>query len=189
MEIILASQSPRRAELLGRTIKDFRVVVSEVSEELPEGISPGDAVEMLCLRKAEAVASSNPDALVIGSDTVVALGDKILGKPESADHAAEILRELSGREHVVYTGVAICAGGKSESFISSTAVKFYELSEELISAYVADGEPMDKAGAYGIQGLGGLLVEGIKGDYFTVMGLPMAELYRVLKTYPVELKI
>ncbi len=189
IELILASASPRRVELLGKITKNFRVQVSEVSEDLPQGITPRDAVEMLSLRKAMEVAKANPAALVIGSDTVVAIDDQILGKPTDKADACCMLRRLSGREHVVYTGVALCMNGKSESFVSQTSVRFNLLSDEMITAYVESGEPMDKAGAYGIQDIGSILVEKIDGDYFTVMGLPVSELYKRLKNYPIGMNI
>ena len=177
--IILASQSPRRQELLKYITTEFEIRVSEVDEALPDGISPSDAVLYLSNIKAQPFA--NGDDIVIGADTVVALDGKLLGKPRSEKEAAEMLRSLSGRIHKVYTGVAIVCGDKVTSFFDETEVEFYPLTDEEIFDYVATGEPMDKAGAYGIQGRGAVLVKRINGDYFNVMGLPISKVYRELK--------
>ena len=135
----------------------------------------------LALQKAQAVAKDHRKSAVVGSDTVVALDGKILGKPHSESEAAEMLRSLSGRIHKVFTGVAIVCGEKVTSFFEETEVEFYPLTDQEILDYVATGEPMDKAGAYGIQGRGAVLVKRINGDYFNVMGLPISKVYRELK--------
>ena len=179
-EVILASGSPRRQELLQLVIDHFEVYVSDVDETLPEGIAPCDAVEMLALRKAQTVADLRPHALVIGADTVVAVEGQILGKPRDDDQAAEMLRILSGRTHQVYTGVAICEKSASSVFSCCTQVEFAPLTEAEIDWYLSTGEPFDKAGAYGIQGYGARFVKGITGDYFNVMGLPVNRLYTIL---------
>lgn len=182
-KIILASASPRRKELMTLAGYDFEVKCADIIETVPENAKPEDVVMSLALQKAQAVARENPEAIVVGSDTVVALDEKILGKPHSKQEAVEMLRSLSGRCHRVYTGVAIIKGEELKSFFEKTEVEFYPLSDEETESYVATGEPMDKAGAYGIQGRGALLVKGIDGDYFNVMGLPIAKLYREMKDF------
>ena len=176
--IILASQSPRRRELMNYITKDFQIKVSNVDETLPEGISPQDAVLYLSRIKAEPFANKND--VVIGADTVVAIDGKILTKPANKGEAADMLRLLSGREHSVFTGVTVIKDGNCKSFFEETKVKFFELTDSEIEQYIATGEPMDKAGAYGIQGFGALLVEKINGDYFNVVGLPVSKLNRLL---------
>ncbi len=184
-EIILASASPRRRELMEKVGLQFTVKVADICEIIPENATPDEAVMSLALQKAQAVAAENPDSVVIGADTVVALGDEILGKPRSEENAAELLKKLSGKSHTVYTGVAIIHGEKSKSFCEATEVEFYTLSDREIADYVATKEPMDKAGAYGIQGKGAVLVKRIDGDYFNVVGLPVAKLYRELRDFDV----
>ena len=176
MMIILASQSPRRRELMKYITEDFTATAADVDETLPEGISPSEAV--LYLSKIKAQPFKNPNDTVIGADTVVAVDGVILGKPENADDAFRMLRLLSGKEHSVFTGVTLIKGAECESFYAETKVKFYPLTDEEIRSYIATGEPLDKAGAYGIQGYGSLLVEKIDGDYFNVVGLPVSLLYR-----------
>lgn len=179
--IILASKSPRRRELMKYITGDFICRAAEVDETLPEGISPADAVIYLSDIKASPFKNGNDT--VIGADTVVAIDGKILGKPENADSAREMLRLLSGKEHSVFTGVTVIKGEKKESFFAETKVKFFELSDEEIERYIETGEPFDKAGAYGIQGFGCLLVEEINGDYFNVVGLPVSKLNKVLLNF------
>ena len=183
--IILASVSPRRRELMGLIAKDFKCVRPECNENLPAGISPRDAVCNLAQRKAASVAVNDED-IVIGADTVVAAGGKILGKPADKAEAADMLRILSGTEHEVYTGVAILGKNINEVFFCKTEVRFKKLTEEEIMSYVATGEPMDKAGAYGIQGSGALFISGISGDYYNVMGLPVCMLNEKIKFYSVK---
>ena len=182
-ELILASASPRRRELLSLAGVDFTVKVADVEERIPENASPDEVVKALAMQKAQAVARDNPDSIVIGSDTVVALGNTILGKPRDEENAVEMLTALSGRGHTVYTGVAIICGEKISSFCEATQVVFHTLDEKEIRDYVATKEPMDKAGAYGIQGKGCVLVEKIVGDYFNVVGLPVSRVYRELKAF------
>lgn len=181
MSLILASQSPRRRELLGYLTRDFVVEVADVDETVHPGTPSPEMVRQLALKKAVAVADHHPGDLVIGADTIVVIDGEVLGKPRDNADAANMLRCLSGREHTVYTGVALVQGEEQRAFVSATAVRFYKLDEDLINWYVSTGEPADKAGAYGIQGYGSVLVEGINGDYFTVMGLPVARLYRELE--------
>lgn len=179
--IILASQSPRRQELLKLITSDFEIKVSNVDETLPDKITPKEAVMYLSKIKAEPFADSND--IVIGADTVVALDGKILGKPKSEENAKEMLRFLSGRTHSVFTGVTLASDKKTKTFAVETKVKFFELTNEEIDAYIKTKEPFDKAGAYGIQGYGSLLVEKIDGDYFNVVGLPVSTLARKLKAF------
>ncbi len=176
--LILASQSPRRRELMKLITEDFICKTADVDETLPDGISPAEAV--LELSRIKALPFKNEGDTVIGADTVVAIEGKILGKPANADAARDMLRMLSGREHSVFTGVTVIEGEKIQSFYSETKVRFYPLSESDIERYIATGEPFDKAGAYGIQGYGALLVEEIHGDYFNVVGLPVSKLNNLL---------
>lgn len=186
MKFILASQSPRRKELLSRVVSDFDVRVSHVEEVVPAGLQPQEVVMHLAKIKAEAVAKELKQEqpaqrfAVIGADTVVALDHQIMGKPKDRADCVRMISALSGREHAVYTGVAVVVDGRTESFYERTAVRFLPLSDEEINWYASLDEPYDKAGAYGIQGYGSLLVEGICGDYFNVMGLPVASLRRRL---------
>ena len=180
-DIILASASPRRSELMTLAGFRFDVICADIDEIVPENSRPQEVVKSLALQKAQAVAKDHRKSAVVGSDTVVALDGKILGKPRSESEAAEMLRSLSGRIHKVYTGVAIVCGEKVTSFFEETEVEFYPLTDQEILDYVATGEPMDKAGAYGIQGRGAVLVKRINGDYFNVMGLPISKVYRELK--------
>lgn len=181
MKYILASASPRRRELLGRLGIDFDIVVSDADETLPEGILPEAAAAYTAEKKADAVAASAGDAVIIAADTIVVAGNEIMGKPADRADAEAMLHRLSGITHRVMTGVCIAYGGRKVKFTQTTLVKFYPLTDEEITAYVESGEPMDKAGAYGIQGLGCTLVEGIEGDYFNVVGLPVARLARELQ--------
>ena len=179
-DIILASKSPRRRELLGKITEDFRVLVREVDESLPDGMHPREGVELLAVKKGCAVASEMAGAVVVSSDTLVELGGVALGKPESEEDAARMLRMLSGKVHNVHTGVAVHYRGKVYSGVASTAVEFKELTGEEISWYIGTGEPMDKAGAYGIQGEGGRFVARYDGDFDTVMGLSVSLTERLI---------
>lgn len=182
--IILASQSPRRKELLGRFCQDL-IIRADASDEIKiPGEMPEDMVKRLAFTKAQNVAkASREDAIVIGADTVVVLDDQVLGKPKNEEDAFQMLRALSGRAHTVFTGVAVLdtVTGKEMTFAEATAVRFRELSDEEIGAYIASKEPMDKAGAYGIQELGSILIDGVDGDYFNVVGLPVCRLGKLLK--------
>ena len=181
--IILASSSPRRKELMTTAGLEFDIIVKDVDESIPDGTAPIDAAKMTAKKKALAVAVEHSDCIVIGADTIVVAGGKILGKPADKADACAMLKMISGIEHEVVTGVCITYGEKTENFASVSKVKFYELTDEEIEAYVATNEPMDKAGAYGIQGRGCTLVEKIEGDYFNIVGLPVAELNRKLKNF------
>ena len=178
--LILASGSPRRRELLSLITDEFEILVSGCDEFVPEGTPAEKVPAILAEQKALAVAKLRPEDTVIGSDTVVVLNNEIFGKPKDKVHAHAMLKALSGKKHFVYTGVAVAEKGEVRSFVQKTEVEFYELSDETIEKYIATGEPMDKAGAYGIQGKGSVLVKGIVGDYFNVMGLPVAETARFL---------
>lgn len=182
-KIILASGSPRRKELLELADVPFEIVVSEVEETIGAYSSPSDIVMSLALQKASAVAENHSDHVVIGADTIVTYDSHILGKPSNEAEAKEMLRLLSGKTHEVYTGVAIISKEKTATFYERTEVTFWELTEEEIDVYVASKEPLDKAGSYGIQGKGSIFVQHIQGDYYSVVGLPIARLVRELKQF------
>ena len=213
MRLILGSQSPRRRELLRQIGLDFTVLTADIDETKYETEDPVRTVRATCEAKARAVAErlrtepafplrgrrpEGPDevepgqALILTSDTIVVLDDKIMGKPHSEAEAAAMLRALSGRSHRVYTAFTLLPLGPGGEIgpacidHEATEVRFRPLTDAEIRGYVASGEPMDKAGAYGIQGLGALLVEGIRGDYFTVMGLPLCRLARRLREYGLD---
>ncbi len=170
-KIILASASPRRKELLGRICDSFEIITSEVPEDLPDGTLPRDGVELLALRKGAFVAQKHSDAIVISSDTLVEVDGIPLGKPESREDAHRMLSMLSGRYHNVHTGVAVHLGDKIASGVDTARVKFKPLTDDEIYAYIDGGEPMDKAGAYAIQGEGGRFIERYDGGFDTIMGL------------------
>lgn len=182
---IVASASPRRKQLLETAGFEFEVIASQCDETLESEIGARQAVLTLSKRKAESVFEKNKDAVVLGCDTVVALENKILGKPKNDEEAFQMLRFLSGKVHTVYSGVCIVENGKEKSFVGSAEVEFFELSDEFIRSYVKSGEPKDKAGAYGIQGLGAALVKKINGDYFSIVGLPLAQSVRELEKFGV----
>lgn len=187
MRIILASQSPRRRELLERMgITKFDIIPAKGEEIADPALSPQALVEGLSRQKADEVAAQFPDALVIAADTVVAIDGKVLGKPSSPEHAIEMLTNLSGRAHHVYTGFTVRCGQTVVTAHEDTTVNFRQLTAQEISSYVATGEPMDKAGAYGIQGFGCVLVSGIQGDYYNVVGLPVCRLFQVLEQFGVN---
>ncbi len=181
MAIILASASPRRRELLKFITEDFTVKVSDAQEVTDPALSAEETVKSLAVIKGEAVAEGFPADTVISADTIVVLDGKILGKPKNEEDAFRMLSSLSGRTHEVFTGVCVLHGSKKLVFAERTEVSFYPLSEDEIRAYIATGEPADKAGAYGIQGKGCTLVKAISGDYNNVVGLPVAGLNRLLK--------
>ncbi|GKV68783.1 Maf-like protein [Sporosarcina sp. NCCP-2716] len=180
--IILASTSPRRKELLGRLGVPFTVIPSGADEPpIEKSESPETYAGRLSSLKASALAADHPGSVIIGADTVVALDGKVFPKPESAAEAARFLTELSGQTHSVITGVTILKDDSALQFTTATDVTFRELDAALIEAYAATGDPLDKAGGYGIQTAGGLLVQEISGDYDNVVGLPIAELAQVLR--------
>lgn len=187
MDIILASQSPRRRELLTRMGLSYRVHAADIDEHMDRSLPPDKLVEAISAEKAAAVARTEGESpLIIAADTVVVLDGAVLGKPGDEADARDMLSRLSGREHQVYTGFTVRQGERTVTKSECTGVRFRRLSGEEIAAYVATGEPMDKAGAYGIQSLGALLVEGIAGDYFNVMGLPVCRLGLALKEFGVD---
>lgn len=184
MEIILASASPRRKEILSLLDIPFKTMVSDADETVDTSLPAYFIAESLSLKKAAAVSKNiTTDAIIIGADTIVVSDGKILGKPKDEEDAFNILKSLSGKWHSVISGVSVLRNkdAKSESFYVETKVKFAPLSDEEIRAYIKTREPMDKAGAYGIQGKGSKFVEEINGDYFNVVGLPLQKLYSVLK--------
>ena len=173
--IILASGSPRRRELLAKLYDNFEIITSEVDETLDGSIEPVRGVEILAVRKGEAVAKAlEPDCVVISSDTLVEIGGEPLGKPTSCEDAYRMLRSLSGNYHNVHTGIAVHYSGRVVSDVASARVKFKPLTDTEIYAYIDGGEPMDKAGAYAIQGEGGKFIEGYDGDFDTIMGLSVS---------------
>ena len=181
MAMILASQSPRRRELLGQMGFSFTVRPAKGEELAHPELTPAQLVEELARQKAlEVSAEAASDDVVVAADTVVAIDGKVLGKPHDKVHAAQMLSALSGREHTVYTGVAVKRGETLLVEHEATQVRFRPLTQREIDLYIQTGEPMDKAGSYGIQGYGALLVEGIRGDYFNVVGLPICRLGRML---------
>lgn len=187
MAIILASGSPRRQELLRRMgITDFTVSVPAAEESYPRGLTPGEIVMYISRQKSLAVDAA-PEDLVITADTMVFLDDEKLGKPRDEAHALEMLTLLQGRRHTVCTGVTLRRGDTLRTEYQATDVYFRKASREELLHYIRGGEPMDKAGAYGVQGQGALLVERIDGDFFNVMGLPVLLLSRMLKGFGVNL--
>ena len=188
MNIILASGSPRRRELLERMgIEEFEIITSDADESVDESLLPAEQVEIISRRKADAVAAEvGPDDLIIAADTVVAMDGVVLGKPADKEDAFRMLSALSGVRHHVFTGVTVRMGDRVLTDHEITSVDFRTLETEEVEQYIATGECMDKAGAYGIQGYGCLLVEGIVGDYYNVMGLPVALLSQMLKQFGVD---
>jgi len=180
-KIILASASPRRRELFDMLGLSYKVAVSGGPEEYIAGEKPEETVMRLAEQKARAVAGGCGGSVVVAADTVVVVDGQILGKPGDADDAKRMLRLLSGRRHEVLSGLCVLRGDRCVTVFERTAVDFRELDEDTIEGYVATGEPFDKAGAYGIQTLGSLLVRGVEGDYFNVVGLPVSRLGRILR--------
>lgn len=179
-EIVLASGSPRRRQLLEEMGLRFRVAPTEADETIPDGVTPGEAAVLLAHKKADAAAGQWGDALVITADTLVAVGGRILGKPNDRAGAVEMLRLLRGCEHEVVTGICVAYRGRVYSHCERTWVRFDDMEDCDIEGYASSGEPMDKAGAYGIQGRAGEFISGINGCYFNVMGLPKAALRKLL---------
>lgn len=171
--VILASASPRRRELLSMIGVPHEVMPADIDERYLRGEDPPAHAERLAREKAAAVAVRAPDAVIIAADTIVVVDGDVLGKPRDEDEAAAMLRRLSGRSHIVHTAVAVRFGTREAAGVESPCVTFRALDDEHIAAYIRTGEPMDKAGSYGIQGFGATLVTRIEGDYFAVMGLPL----------------
>ena len=186
IRVILASASPRRRELLAFALDAFDTLPANIEESLPEGLELTQGPTYLAAQKARFLAHQYPDALVIGCDTGVFIDNRMLGKPKDVEHAQSMLEELSGRVHQVITGCCLCLEGRERIFQEETWVEFYPLYKEEIASYIATGEPFDKAGGYGIQGKGALLIRGIQGDYYNVMGLPIARLTREIGRFLLE---
>lgn len=188
--IILASQSPRRRQLLEQIgVRNFDILVPEADESYDSALPPEEIVASICRKKAEAAAklAPDPEALIIAADTMVFLDSLRLGKPRGEEEAFRMLSALSGRTHQVCTGLSLCCGGRLETRVEATDVTFRPMEEGEIRAYIRTGDPMDKAGAYGVQGQAALFVTGIRGDYFNVMGLPLCLLGRMLKEFHIDL--
>ncbi len=184
--VVLASGSPRRRELLNLVGIEHEVRPANIDETPRPRETPRRFAERLAREKASAVATRDPNLITIGADTIVVINRKILGKPANAAQAAAMLRQLSGREHTVVTAVAVSRGKKLRSAVEEVRVRFRTLRAAEIDAYIATGEPMDKAGAYGIQGFGATIVECVNGDYFSVMGLSLVRLVGLLRDVGVE---
>lgn len=177
---ILASESPRRKELFGKLGIPFEVIASGAAEIVERNLTVEEVARDIAIGKTTGILKDNPSAIVIAADTIVSFGDEFLMKPKDNMEAKNFLQKLSGNTHQVTTGVAIYGEGISISFAETTSVKFFELTEDQIDAYVATGDSLDKAGGYGIQTMGGLFVESIQGDYNNVIGLPISRLFRAL---------
>ena len=180
LRVILASQSPRRRELLSLVGIAHDVLPADIDESYLVGERPRDHAERLARGKAQTIAAREPDAVVIGSDTIVVVDGDVLGKPTDENDAVRMLARLAGRSHIVITAVAVAWRGETRSAVEEVGVTFHPLSRAEIDAYIATREPMDKAGAYGIQGYGATIVARVDGDYFAVMGLPLQRLIRLL---------
>jgi septum formation protein len=183
MNIILASGSPRRKEILANTNVEFNVITSDIDESILKNEEPTQLVLRLAFEKCMSVARKNPNDLVIGADTIVVLDHEILGKPKNEEEAFDMLSKLSNREHQVITGISIVNLGNEKKIVdyAISNVKFKKLTDQDIKDYISTKECLDKAGSYGIKGYGALLVEGIKGDYFNIVGLPISKLSDILK--------
>ena len=182
LRVILASQSPRRRELLNLVGITHEVQPADIDESYLTGERPREHAERLARGKTAVIAGREPDAVVIGSDTIVVVDGDVLGKPVDESDAARMLARLAGRAHTVITAVAVAWRGETRSAVEEVGVSFHPLTRQEIDAYIATREPMDKAGAYGIQGYGATIVSRVDGDYFAVMGLPLQRLTRVLGT-------
>ena len=187
MKLILASGSPRRRELLTMLGAQFETIPARGEERADPSLAPPQLVEQLALAKAREVARMHPDAVVIGADTVVSADGAVLGKPHSREEAAAMLRGLSGRTHSVFTGLAVLSPEGEQTGWEETRVTFCPLSDREIEAYIDTGEPLDKAGAYGAQGIAALFIERMEGDFFNVVGLPLCRLGKMLKMVGVRL--
>lgn len=184
LKVVLASASPRRKELLSLIFNDYDICPADCDESLPEGVTAQEAVEYLSLIKNKAsLELCGNEKLIISADTVVAVDGEILGKPVDKEDARRMITLLSGRAHQVYTGVTLSYKGEFKTFSEKTDVVFYQLTEDEVEGYISSSEPYDKAGAYGIQGKAGLLVKSVNGDYYNVVGLPVARLKREIFTF------
>ncbi|MEG0077774.1 Maf family protein [Anaerorhabdus sp.] len=182
LDLVLASQSPRRKELMEVIGLPFRIEVADIDETMDLNGDLVEEIKLLAYRKAKVIADKSQNSVVVGADTIVVYENKVLGKPKNNADAFEMLRLLSGKTHKVLTGVSIIDCGDVKMYCSISDVTFNELSDVEIQKYIETKEPMDKAGAYGIQGFGGCFVREIKGDYYTIMGLPLSLVYQELMT-------
>ncbi len=179
--LILASQSPRRKELLEKCGYPFEVIVANIDETIDTNKTLEEAIKELAYKKAKKVFDEHNDSIVIGSDTIVTIDNKVLGKPKDEEDAFKMLKMLSGKTHQVITGLAVLTQDKSYLEVSVNDVTFYELSDEEIKKYISSKEPMDKAGSYAIQGIASRYIKNINGDYYAIVGLPVSTLYHILK--------
>ena len=180
---ILASASPRREELLKKIIDNFKIIPSSIKEDIPDNIAPMNVSEYLSTQKALDIYKKNPNDTIISADTTIVFNNKIYGKASSKEQAKQILKLLSNSTHFVVTGVTVMSSKRSISFSSINEVTFYNLSDKEIDDYLSNDEYLDKAGAYAIQGRGGLLVKKINGDYNSIIGLPISELNQIIKRF------
>jgi len=178
---ILASQSPRRRELLSMLGLTFEIITADIDETMDQTVCVEEAVAQVCRKKAEAVGRDHPGRLIVSADTIVVVEGKVLGKPHTEQEAFHMLRSLSGRSHTVMTAFCLYRDGAAETHVEKTDLQFKPLSDEEILAYIATGSPMDKAGAYGIQDGAAVFVEALQGDYYNVMGLPLCALVKRLR--------
>jgi septum formation protein len=187
-KLILASASPRRKELLQKIGLKFEVDASNCAEEIDPAALPEELVRRISIDKAKAVAPRHQNAVIIAADTIGVIGKKVLGKPHTAAEARKMLAQISGKAHLVITGLTVLDTATDKTITKTVTTKVYikKLTRAEIDAYVATGEPLDKAGAYGIQGLGAVIVEKIKGDYYNVVGLPLSALMEVLKEFGIS---
>ena len=183
MKLILASGSPRRKEILNYLNIPFEVIISSFEEKIDEKKPLEEEIKRLSEGKASTVFKDNKDAIVIGADTIVTINNKVLGKPKDKEDAYQMLKLLSGNKHIVITGVTIISEEKIDTFASVSDVYFNKLTDKEINDYIATNEPMDKAGAYAIQGIGSKFINKIDGDYYSIMGLPINEIYKRLKVF------
>ena len=179
--MILASASPRRKEILELADLDFDIMPSDAKEITTKTAPSEVVVELATIKAADIYEKSDKKSMVIGADTVVAYKGQILGKPKDEEDASRMLTMLSGQTHEVYTGVCIIEDGRQKTFFEETKVTFYEITKEQISKYIKTGEPMDKAGSYGIQGKAAVFIKGIKGDYYNVVGFPIARFMKEIE--------
>jgi septum formation protein len=186
LRVILASSSPRRRELLRMIGIAHEVMPADIDESYLPGEPPAAHAERLARQKGAVIAAREPGSVVISADTIVVIDGLVLGKPRDTDEAERMLRQLGGRTHTVFTAVAVARQGRVESGVEAVSVTFRELSDEDIAAYIATGEPMDKAGAYGIQGYGATIVERIDGDFFAVMGLALVRMIALLRRHGIR---
>ncbi|MBR2809105.1 MAG: septum formation protein Maf [Erysipelotrichaceae bacterium] len=183
MMLILASKSPRRKEILSMLDVPFECIEADINETIDQTKDLNSEMERVSFAKAYEVFKNHPEDVVVGADTIVVLDGQILLKPKSEQDAFEMLKKLQDYTHLVKTGVSIISKGRSESFVNTSIVRFNPMSDEEIWQYIKSGEPMDKAGSYGIQGLGAKYIDFIEGDFYSIMGLPISQLYTKLKEY------